>query len=237
MPIELIPIPARLNVSDHPMHLQVWETPELKNADTMRMPGRLRRGRGYARSSEVSGSSETIIAAKTFRRRDCRKLLVDASAGGTWRASMSDAGNLIGRPCVGPGPDYMDAGDADNQRVTTVPATAEGTTVIWADAQKGRKYRVWAMGRWRQDPDVVYEVGPQGNFGFVDIPGGNTFAGMRFGAFAVKEPGGNWVYAGKYKIVTASADGDLLGSFADADGAWGDNHGFLTVIVTEEENA
>jgi plastocyanin len=61
---------------------------------------------------------------------------------------------------------------------------------------------------------------------------------MNFGAFAIKAPGSEtWVAAGGSYTLTANAEGNILGSFADIDGLFSDNVGFMQVYVTGEGEA
>ena len=49
----------------------------------------------------------------------------------------------------------------------------------------------------------------------------------------IKMPGGSWEKA-SYKIVrTAASNGSLVGSFADQDGLYTDNEGYMFVRVRE----
>ncbi|MCZ7649492.1 MAG: PKD domain-containing protein [Planctomycetota bacterium] len=119
-------------------------------------------------------------------------------------------------------------------QTTLVLATSEANTVIFSGAENGKTYTISAAGIWAQDPDPQFDTGPEGLASFGTISGG-PFAGMFFGTFAAQEPGsGSWQAIGASGSITATADGEILGSFADILGLYGDNNGALFVTVSEE---
>ncbi|MCZ7646806.1 MAG: hypothetical protein M5U26_16215 [Planctomycetota bacterium] len=119
-------------------------------------------------------------------------------------------------------------------QTTLVLATSEANTVIFSGAENGKTYTISAAGIWAQDPDPQFDTGPEGLASFGTISGG-PFAGMFFGAFAAREPGsGSWQAIGASGSITATADGEILGSFADILGLYGDNNGAMFVTVSEE---
>ncbi|MCZ7649318.1 MAG: PKD domain-containing protein [Planctomycetota bacterium] len=119
-------------------------------------------------------------------------------------------------------------------QTTLVLATSEANTVIFSGAENGKTYTISAAGTWAQDPDPQFDTGPEGLASFGTISGG-PFAGMFFGTFAAQEPGsGSWQAIGASGSITATADGEILGSFADILGLYGDNNGALFVTVSEE---
>lgn len=234
----IIPEPVALSTG-HAARLDPGEAALLRNVDLTGLPGIVRRGRGCCRVLEVAGSSTRIVAAAVVRRRDCRKMLLDYSSAGTLRATVSQGTPVVGAPCIGPVPVMMnipdDIGDGRTQ-FTYVYATDNRDRVIFSGATPGRRYSVWAVGRWRQDPADNFDCGPEGcttGIGTIPNPAGGLFAGQLFGAFMVKEPGGTWTKTGKYGTVTATAAGNIIGAFADWDGLYGDNLGYMSVFVLE----
>lgn len=120
------------------------------------------------------------------------------------------------------------------RQITTVPATAEANHVIFSGAVNGESYDITAAGVWAQDPDPQYNTGPDGLASFGNVFSG-PFTGILFGAFAVKEPGSSsWVFLGSSGSITATADGPILGSFADLPGLYGDNTGVMHVTVVHQ---
>ena len=163
-------------------------------------------------------------------RSDCRRITVDASAAGTWRATpgMGRGGN----PCVGPTADYTDLQARDGDVITYLNAATDKTGIIYTSATSGRVYEVYASGRWQQDStDDKYMCGPTGT-GTLIVDAGQAFDGISYGRFCIKEPGSSsWVGADSFYTVRATASGNILGSFADNLGAWGNNAGYMTILV------
>lgn len=103
MPLQHVNPPRRLDVTKTLAALLEDEAAQLERLDLSTRPGRVIRGPGLSRSDDVAASSSTIISAGVFNRRDCRKILVDQSAGGTLRAHMASS-RYATPPCVGPLP-------------------------------------------------------------------------------------------------------------------------------------
>lgn len=74
----------------------------LQCADILRQAGSLTRCRGAARN-EVEASATTVTASHVFERQDCKRILVDGSAGGVVRMTPGRLGN-----CSGPRPQWQD---------------------------------------------------------------------------------------------------------------------------------
>ncbi|MBE7465400.1 MAG: hypothetical protein HS116_18135 [Planctomycetes bacterium] len=128
-----------------------------------------------------------------------------------------------------------DIGDSSCHQKSIVPATSMGGSEIFANAVAGTSYTITASGIWAQDPDPSFNTGPNGFTGFGPI-GGGEFAGMLFGTFAVREPGSStWIAVGAGGTVTATADGPLVGAFADIAFAYNDNNGAMFVTVSSSE--
>ncbi|MBE7463116.1 MAG: hypothetical protein HS116_06410 [Planctomycetes bacterium] len=128
-----------------------------------------------------------------------------------------------------------DIGDSSCHQKSIVPATSMGGAEIFANAVAGTSYTITASGIWAQDPDPSFNTGPNGFTGFGTI-GGGEFAGMLFGTFAVREPGSSaWMAVGAGGTVTATADGPMVGVFADIAFAYNDNNGAMFVTVSSSE--
>ena len=137
---------------------------------------------------------------------------------------------------MGPLPAISDLQAQDGDVVTYLSARTDKTGIIYTGVTSGRAYEVYATGTWSQDAtDDKYLCGPGGNppggIGTISDAGA-AFHGFYYGMFAIKEPGvSTWVSANSYYVIRATAAGNLLGSFADLTGLWGDNGGYMTVLV------
>ncbi|MCZ7644342.1 MAG: hypothetical protein M5U26_03520 [Planctomycetota bacterium] len=189
----------------------------------------------------MDASAATLLSAGVFRRRDCRQVLVDASSAGVWRASYAGANAQAGGLCAGPLPNWADLPEADEgAQVTYVPATAERTKVIFEGAQAGKVYEVRARGLWTRDTFLggfpVFPADETGEVGGATIGGADPyFPGVVYGVFCVIEPGAPAapIEVGSVRRVLVTADGDLIGVFADNAGAFWDNQGEVAVRVRE----
>lgn len=98
----------------------------------------VRRGQGQTRSSDVASSSSTIAGAAVFSMPDCRKVVVDSSLAGTWRASLGRH-VVQGDSCMGPAPDGMDPGRDprrdDRQDCDPEEGCVEYSSSLWAKLQ------------------------------------------------------------------------------------------------------
>ena len=233
-----IPIPAGLDTTTDPQQLPPSRAPTLTRILLGQPGGRMVRGRGQAATRDIPLSASNISRAFVTNQRNCGKFVLDYSEAGTLRLIMGETNRLILKPqCAGPLPNQAALDDAaqDEGSAVYVPANAEITTVIFRDAKAGKTYEVRAKGLWTRDPDWTLYGGDQdGEFS------GATFSSSPFanntlrGLFHVKEPGSATPIAvGAFGRVTVTANGNLIGTFADNAGAFGDNEGSVAVSVRE----
>lgn len=230
-----IPAPAALERKLEQTKIPPEFAYQAKHLDLCSELGRVLRGRGMARTADVTAQADTVLGAGVFTLPGCRKVLVDADDNGDLQAHVANAGNFTGgASCSGPMPDWMDLETEPGEELVIVPGTAEANTVIFSGAVAGKAYRVRAVGRWRNDILLDYlTCGPEGTTQQSLIGGAGTFSGYRHGAFMVKPPGGSWTYAPETIVVQAVSNGDILGSMADDDHTFSDNWGFMAVGVKE----
>lgn len=108
MPRLDVPVPVALERTIFDTEIPAEYAVQLDHLDLADRPGRIVRGRGFQRSSDIAATAATVLSAGVFTRRDCRKLLVDCLDTGTLRAHTGDGLRVAGPPCVGPQPDCMD---------------------------------------------------------------------------------------------------------------------------------
>lgn len=229
-----IPAPAALERKLHPTKVPPAFALQARRIDLTSALGRVQRGKGMARTADIEAQADTVLGAGIFILGGCRKVVLDADANGDLRAHVTNAAGFAGGfGCVGPMPDWMDIELEPGEVGVLVPATVEGTTVIYSGALSGKYYRVRARGRWRNDSTLPFlQCGPEGttNMGVV---GGGVFAGFRHGAFVAKAPGGSWAATGSEGVVLAASAGSILGSMADDDATFNNNFGWMQVAVKE----
>lgn len=222
-------LPVEFNRTIASEKLDFDQAAMLQHIDLLTSPGRVIRGKGASRA-DYEPSASTITAAEVFVRNDCRRIVVDSSLAGTWRANPGRA--FGGQPCLGPAPEIVDLEPQDGDTITNLSATSVGTQII-AAVTSGRTYEVYAVGRWQIDPNDTFLTGPEG-LGALDIIAdiGQPFDGFSYSRFCIKEPGSSfWVGSDGYSIIQVTADGNLLGSMADKIGLFGNNLGYMTVLV------
>lgn len=242
--LAFIPAPASLERTTYPTILGGGVAQDLGHIDTIRQRGEAHRGRGIARSRDASVSSTTISSAGVLVRRDCQRVLIDASLGGVWRAHFGGEGKRGATArCVGVLPDHQDlevdpeaqGGNGAGERVTTVRAIDKHNTVIWPNAVAGRVYEVTAQGLWSSNPALWGYWGPDGDFnqsgGIIGV--GETFETLLLMRMAVRDAGGFWTVVDRRGHVLCQQDGDLIGSATDYDALYGDNAGSVEVKVRE----
>ncbi len=96
----LDPLRLERDVATH--EVDVAAARVMQHAELLYQQGRIRRAKGLA-MSQVTGSATTVNCAGVFERRDCKKVLIDGSAGGVVRITP---GQLAA--CVGPQPEWDD---------------------------------------------------------------------------------------------------------------------------------
>ena len=238
--LAFIPAPASLERTTYPTILGGGVAQDLGHIDTIRQRGEAHRGRGIARSRDASVSSTTITSAGVLVRRDCQRVLIDASLGGVWRAHFGGEGKRGSTArCVGVLPDHQDL-EADPEatvleRVTTVRAIDKHNTIIWPNAVAGRVYEVTAQGLWSSNPALWGYWGPDGdkNQSLGIIGAGETFETLLLMRMAVKDAAGLWTVVDRHGLVLCTQNGNLLGSATDYDALYGDNAGSVEVKVRE----
>lgn len=242
--IAFIPAPASLERTTYPTIVGGDVAQDLGHIDVCRQRGEAIRGKGLARSRDASVSSTTITSAGVLVRRECQRVLIDASLDGTWRAHFGGEGKRgATAKCVGVLPDHQDfeanpelqGGNGAPERVTTVRAVDKHNTVIWPNAVAGRVYEVTAQGLWSSNPAIWGYWGPDGDFnqsgGIVGV--GETFEGLLLMRMAVKDAAGLWTIVDRHGLVLCTQNGNLIGSATDYDALYGDNGGSVEVKVRE----
>jgi hypothetical protein len=232
MPVLRIPLPTQLERTIHPTQLQDGLSPVIQRTMLFFQDGRAIRGKGQARANADYGFS-SIVGACFFQRRDCKRILVASTRGGTWFAQTG-----LGLPncaCAGPLPLYtdIDIAEEDQGRFTQTVLDAAGSTpsVAMANAKAGRVYRFVAMGQWAWGTGLAGQTsGPEGT---AVINGSGDYAGFRRGALIIKEPGSAvWVAygTGGYKDISPTVDGNIQVIFSDEIN-WADNIGAMNIVV------
>ena len=233
MPEFPIPVPNALNEDAAANDLLPNEAAVLEWTDTQDIPGRAIRGRGYARSDDVGGTTDTVISCGIAIKRDCRKVLLAHDAGGNLVAHQMGTGGTVGR-CSAVLPAWGDNVCPEGAQCTYVQATDDpnttGGTDIFTGAEAGAFYEVTARGTWStKASDPQHLSGPDGNTLASAITVG-LFAGfVAYAQFWVIPPGGAWEYVGYNKIIKATTAGTIKGAFADQGGLYGDNGGYMFV--------
>lgn len=238
MPVLILQKPFALDTTTHPVRVADTRATRLDFADMATRVGRVIRGRGWARTDDVSGDAYDVIACAGVGRRDCRLSVLAQNTNGTLYAHNAPGIGSAGRSCSGPIPAWNDPQVADGATISWVAADNDpnltGGTTIFALAVSGRTYRIEAYGVWGQDPSAAYRCGPSGSTVLTGPISGGVFAGnVAWGQFWIKNPAGTWVYNGPAKEHLATASGTFFGAFGDENGLYGDNVGNMMVAVWE----
>lgn len=249
MPTLRIPLPSSVNPDSVATALSPSEAALIQNLDISTAPGRLARGKGWARSTDFEAHSFAVRGVFVATQRNCKKIAITSDTNGVVRAYQGQGLFSTGGipSCHGPKPDFNDSEPLDGQQVTIVsslwnPNVGQSDYVapvsVFTGALAGKYYRIRAVGIWTSEVGGAAwkTINADG-----DAVTGNTSAGefsgasaMYFGSFAVKLPGASdWTKNGVEKLHYVTTAGNIVGAFADNISVYSDNGGFMTVIAEE----